>query len=98
MSYEVIWSEKAEEQFNHLFDYLVDYWSIDVAIRFTNDVDDVIKILQTMPLAGKVSEQDSRIRMILITPKNAFYYLLEESTVYILTLVDTRQDPLNPKF
>ena len=37
MSYEVVWSEKAEEQFNHVFDYLVEYWSIDVAIRFVID-------------------------------------------------------------
>lgn len=98
MSYEVVWSEKAEEQFNHLFDYLVEYWSIDVAIRFTNDVDDVLDMLQSMPFAGQVSEQDNRIRMILVTSKNAFYYLVEESTIYLLTLVDTRQDPLTPKF
>jgi plasmid stabilization system protein ParE len=98
MSYEIAWSEKAEEQYNHLMDYLIEYWSIDVAIRFANDVDDILEILQTMPFAGKVSEQDSRIRMILINSKNVFYYWVEESTVYLLSLVDTRQSPLNPKF
>ena len=98
MSYEVVWSEKAEEQFNHVFDYLVEYWSIDVAIRFANDVDDVVKMLQSMPYAGQVSEQDSRIRMILITSKNAFYYWVDDSTIYLLTLIDTRQNPMNPKF
>jgi plasmid stabilization system protein ParE len=98
MSYEIVWSESAEEQYNVLMDYLIEYWSIDVAIRFANDVDDVLEILQTMPFAGKASEQDGRIRMILINSKNIFYYWVQESTVYLLSLVDTRQDPLSPKF
>ena len=98
MSYEIIWSEKAEKQFIQLFNYLEDYWSIDVAIRFTNDIDDVLEILQSMPFIGKASKHDDKIRMILITPKDALYYMVEESIVYILSLVDTRQNPSTPKF
>ena len=98
MSYKVVWSAKAEKQFIQLFNYLEDYWSIDVAIHFTNDTDDVLETLQSMPFIGKASEQDNRIRMILITPKNSLYYLIEESTIYIIALVDNRQNPLTPKF
>ncbi|MEY4540973.1 MAG: hypothetical protein RLZZ306_2730 [Bacteroidota bacterium] len=98
MSYKIVWSAKAEKQFIQLFNYLENYWSIDVAIRFTNDTDDVLETLQSMPFIGKASEQDDRIRMILITPKNSLYYLIEESTIYIISLVDNRQNPLTPKF
>jgi plasmid stabilization system protein ParE len=98
MSYEIVWSAKAREQYNFLMDYLTEYWSIDVAIRFANDINDVLEILQTMPFAGKASEQDGRIRMILINSKNSLYYWVEGSTIHLLSLVDTRQNPLNPKF
>jgi plasmid stabilization system protein ParE len=98
MSYEIVWSAKAEKQFIQLFNYLEDYWSIDVAIRFTNDTYDVLETLQSMPFIGKASEQDDRVRMILITPKNSLYYLIEESIIYIIALVDNRQNPLTPKY
>lgn len=61
-------------------------------------MDDVLKILQSMPFIGKASEYDDRIRIILITPENALYYMIEESIVYILSLVDTHQNPSTPKF
>lgn len=61
-------------------------------------MDDFLEILQSMPFIGKASEHDDKIRMILITPKNALYYMIEESIVYILSLVDTRQNPSTPKF
>ena len=51
-----------------------------------------------MPFIGKASKHDDKIRMILITPKDALYYMVEESIVYILSLVDTRQNPSTPKF
>jgi plasmid stabilization system protein ParE len=98
MSYQIIWTEKAENNLNQIFDYLSGKWSILTAIEFTYKVDYVIDLLKELPLIGIKSERDKQVRMILITTYNYLYYKIEGDKIYLLSIFETRQDPTKQRF
>jgi len=78
--------------------YLEMHFSISVAKKFQQKLDNRILSIKEFPFSGMTTLR-TNIRMIIITKHNKLYYRVEQNTtVRILRLFDTRQNPEKNKF
>jgi plasmid stabilization system protein ParE len=92
MVWEIIWSKNAQEDLRQIVQYLTDFWSEQLALKFYNDTMRQIDTLAQMPFIGRASGKDPSVRSILLSRHNALYYSIQGNIVFLLDIVDTRED------
>ena len=98
MALQIIWSENALEDYQHIVEYLLKEWTINVASGFVETVEARVKNLSIFPFVGIASGKEPGVRSIVITKQNLLYYKISASRVEILNIFDTRQDPDKNKY
>lgn len=93
MAYKIIYKKRFSNKLIRLLQYLEDQWGQKTAFEFLNHVDERIETLRAQPFIGKPSEKKPNVRTILITKYNRLYYKLNDDTIIILNMFDTRKNP-----
>jgi hypothetical protein len=57
-----------------------------------------LNLIAHSPFSGIASTKNKSIRKILITRQNYLYYLIEKEKIHLLSIFDTRKNPLKNKF
>ncbi|MEZ0607678.1 type II toxin-antitoxin system RelE/ParE family toxin [Fibrella sp. WM1] len=94
MDYTVVWTDEAKENYRLLALYLLDSFGFSVADKFTDSINDKLRILETMPFIGRQLSPLTAVRKLPIQPYNLVYYTIVERQVIVLNLLDSRQDNL----
>jgi plasmid stabilization system protein ParE len=68
-------------------------WSAGIAENFIIECYSKINLIAEFPHLGTVSDKIKTIRRIFITKHNALYYAVEDNTIILLDIFDTRQNP-----
>jgi len=97
MSRKVIISQIAEKRLESLFEYLLEKWSYKVKSEFIKKLDKNIQSIKDQPDCFPESQKESGIRRCVITKHTTLYYEFNDNEIHILTLFDTRQDPVKLK-
>lgn len=79
----VVWTSKAEKSFNGIVDFLLDAWSVDIALSFVDLVDRTVAQIVKNPKMFKVSEYDKVSRAALITKHTTMFYRILGDTIEI---------------
>lgn len=98
MALQIIVSRKFTKKVNSVYDYLCKEWSDKVADDFITKVEYFIEALAYRPGIGSKVNKQKNIRKIAITKHNKIYYKVGRKKVYIITLIDTRQNPKKNKY
>jgi plasmid stabilization system protein ParE len=96
--YKVIWSKAAFEDYEQILDYLIRFWNKEVALSFISKIEHKQKQIASQPETGRVSPKDNSIRSVLVTIHNRLYYSIEQNSIHILRIYDTRQNPIKNPF
>ncbi len=91
--YEIVISERADNNLKRIFDYLELNWSIKVKNNFKKDLEKEVKYIRENPYIFPVSNVKDNVRRCLITKHNAMYYRILGNVVEIITIQDTRSKP-----
>ncbi len=94
MSRKVIISKTAEKKLRSLFDYLLENWSAKVKSDFIEKLDHTIDIIRLEPETFPESQKDPGLRKCIITKQTTLYYRFDSKNIIILTIFDTRQNPI----
>lgn len=94
----VIWSPAAEEDFKSMLDFLQNKWSHRVINQFINKIDDSIGLIAEDPKIFPIINQELQIRKSVVTKQTTLYYREVSSSVEVVRLFDSRQDPKKLKF
>ena len=70
----VIWTQKADDSFNGIVDYLLDICTVEIAINFVDLVDHTIELIVEHPEMFKISEYDNKSRAAFITKHTTMFY------------------------
>ena len=95
MDYAISWSEEAKENYRLIALYLLDTFGFSVADRFTDTINDKLRILESMPLIGRQLDTLTAVRKLPLQPYNMIYYTLIERQVIILNILDNRQGSIS---
>ena len=89
----IIWSPQAVYNFNGILAYLLENWTLEIALRYESDVYDLIDTIARNPFIGTKSEKYTGLRKFLITKHSFLIYRILENQLEIVEIFDTRQDP-----
>ena len=88
MDYTIAWSNEAKENYRVIALYLLDVFGFAVAARFTDTINNKLRILEAMPFIGRQLDSLTAVRKLTLQPYNMIYYAVVKRQVIIL---DSRQ-------
>jgi len=89
----ITWSPLAESDFFNILNYLDQNWEKKVAANLIDMTDSIIIQISINPKQFPFIHKRKGIRKCVLTKHNTLFYRDKRSTVEILRIYDTRQDP-----
>ena len=87
MTFDIIWSDEAENSFNGVIDYLLYHWSQKEAHHFISRTDELINLIGNQPLLFKPYKNKTNIRHgNLHKNVTMFYRVIEQSNTIVIML------------
>lgn len=96
MNLKVIWSPRAEEDYVENIDYLLDEWTLGVAIDFANETDRVLKIIAESPKAFQ-RHKKMKCHIVPITKHITLYYDVKRKEIELIRFWNNYKNPRNKK-
>jgi len=94
---QVIWTEKAQNDYFQNIEYVLTKWTESVALNFINEVDSIIELIKTKPEAFPDSGYD-QIRRAVIRKQISLFYKVIDNNIYLLRFWNTYQNPESISF
>ena len=92
MAKQVVWSHRAQEDRKNILNYRKQRnGSITYSKKLNHLFKEAIRLLKNFPQVGKLTDQEN-VR-VKIVRDYLIIYEVTETTIYILTIWDSRQDP-----
>ena len=85
-------SELAIFKLERLSEFLVSKWSIESNLKFLKKLDSKLKTIQSNPESFPESEIELGLRKCVVTKQTTVLYEIQGDIIYVLTIIDTRQD------
>ncbi len=98
MPKEIIWSPLAEEDFENILDHLVKEWNEEIALKFIDFTDHLLKQIAKNPNQFPLIHKKLKVRKCVMSKHNSLYYRNSRSHVDLLRIFDNRKDPKKLKF
>ena len=93
MNYKIIWTPRAEKNFNNILAYLEEEWDDNVILDFFDKVDNVLKVISNHPEIFPEINENEKIRKCVITKQISLYYKIKDYQIDFITFWDNRQNP-----
>lgn len=90
----ITWTRKAEKRFTEILDYIEMEFGQTSRDHFKTKTKDFTTLLKEFPEIGTLEVGDKKIRGFQLTKQTRVFYRLKDDQIIILTLFDSRQDPI----
>ena len=95
----ISWTSEAYDSWCSVADYILHEFGEMALQKFYQNTEEWQDVLSASPLAGKVEpllkNRKIKYRSITISKQNKLIYYIEDTTIYIAALWDTRREPTN---
>ena len=98
MAKNIVWSPSAIEDLSQILTFLNAKWNAKIANDFSQLTFSVIQTISENPKLFPIIYKEKKIRKCVLTKQNTLFYREIGSTINILRIFDTRQDPIKLKF
>ncbi len=86
-------SRTATNQLDNILNYLEEEWSSDVKKKFVKRLDLALKHIDNYPDGFPKSEIIDSLRKCVVTKQITVFYKFTDSTIYVVSIFDNRQNP-----
>ena len=93
MAKQVILTDIAERDLEHITDYLIENWGAVVCGKFLHRFEQVCEIISDNPSIYPIVYNKEKIRKCVLTHQNTIYFREHTHKIELLTIFDNRQDP-----
>jgi plasmid stabilization system protein ParE len=93
MPKQIIWSPLTENDFANFLDYLDKNWDRKVASNFIDLTENTLNQISLNPKLFPIWYNKKKVRKCVLTKHNTLFYRDSRSSIQILRIYDTRQDP-----
>jgi plasmid stabilization system protein ParE len=98
MAKKIVWTKRANTNFNNVVTYLEKEWGDLVTKQFVRQTVEIIEVISDQPEIGTVENKEKNIRGFLISKHNRIFYRISKNELIILNVFDTRSGPSRKKF
>ena len=95
MGYKIIFKKRFAKNLLNVLIYLEQEWGKNVADEFQDKINNAVNLLKAHPNIGAPSKKRPVARGLLITKHNRLFYRIENNTIIIILLADTRRKSYN---
>jgi plasmid stabilization system protein ParE len=85
-------SDLAAFKLELLSEFLIEKWSEQSNLKFLKKLDSKLKTIQSNPESYPQSEIEPGLRKCVITKQTTVLYEVQNDSIYVLNIIDTRQD------
>ena len=93
----IVWQNKAEEQKDHIADYIFEYFGYKRMEQFLNEVEQTTRLINEYPNLGAIdslfTNRQKEYRSVVIDGLSKMVYFVNEDVIYIAAFWDCRQEP-----
>ena len=93
MKRKVVLSKRAKIKLENLLLFLETDWSMSIKNEFIEKLDHALQIIQNKPESFPKTAALKGVHKCVVTRQNTLYYRFTESSIEIITIFDSRQDP-----
>ena len=93
MALKISWSKEAKEELIRVIAYLDENWSEKEIRKFSSKLEEQITLISVRPKTYKKSKRLLGTHECLITKHNSLFYTYNETSLFIVTVWDNRQEP-----
>ena len=93
--FEIIWSARAKLTYFNVLEYLLENWTRQELIQFSQKTQVIIKALSKNPDIFPVSSKNKEIRKALVDKNILLFYKVDayNKKIFLLSFFDCRQNP-----
>ncbi len=91
------WTEEASLNLENIISYLETNWTSGELTRFFQKLEKQLILLSNFPDAYPISRKKNKIHRCVLTKNHTIYYKVLEDSIVLLSLFDSRQNPLKLK-
>jgi len=86
----VIWSPEAVVSYEKTIVFILDHWTVDVALRLEDDVNVLINNLEEYQYFCPLSRKDKKIRRCVISKQTSLLYEVNKTHLDLIAFFDNR--------
>ena len=86
-------SKRAAQKLQDLLEYLDTEWSESIKKKFVKELDQSFRLIKRNPTCFPKTDFVKDLHRCVVTKHITIYYTYDESTIFIITLFDNRQNP-----
>lgn len=86
------WSARAVDDFNRIIQYISQNWNKRETRKFICQINKNISYIWTSPLIFPATSHHQELRQCVVSEIHNLYYLVENKTIYLITIWDNRWD------
>ncbi len=91
------WTDRAEEEYNKLIDYLNGEWGPEITGRIIGEFKQSIARIQNSPEQFPIFLKAKKTRRCVVSPQTSIFFKVYKEEIRILTVFDNRQNPRKRK-
>ena len=96
--YKIIWTDEAILGLKRTINHIENRWSQKELRNFSNLLDKQLEIIKASPGIFPFSNKTKGIRKSVLSKQTSIYYKVEGDSIYLLSVFDSKQNPIKLKF
>lgn len=88
----LVWTEKAQQRIGEILEYIEREFGTKARQTFREKTQDFTRILMEFPEMGALEIKEKNLRGFQLTKQTRVFYRVKKNCLFILTLIDSRQD------
>ena len=93
MAKELIWTKRANVNFNKIIAYLENEWGEKVTENFVKKTYTILELLTDQPEIGTLEHQNKNIRGFPLSKHTRLFYRITDKEIIFINFFDSRSDP-----
>jgi plasmid stabilization system protein ParE len=97
MDNHLIWNERSADEYDRLFEYLLDEWGDNIALKIIYEIDQKINSIRELPEIFPVFVKRKKIRRCVASAQTSIYFKVVHHNIEIIAIIDNRRNPKKRK-
>lgn len=89
---QIVWSDDAVADYHQNIDFLLEKWSVQVAVEFMEDVETIIELVERQPEIYPLTDYQG-IRKAVVRKQITLFFRLTDETIHLIRFWNNYQDP-----
>lgn len=89
---QIVWSDDAVADYHQNIDFLLEKWSVQVAVEFMEDVETIIELVERQPEIYPLTDYQG-IRKAVVRKQITLFFRIKDETIHLIRFWNNYQDP-----